>query len=133
MDGCGDQHSKTNITETTTCAPSIMSAKICTRTPADKHREVRTCRAELRALSKGETAVGYLKTGVNKDAEMLRQAMYAPHNGIVTGDVSGKPLSGEMVKAARRLELEFFEKMGAYTRGPRAQALASRKSKRVQC
>ena len=54
----------------------------------------------------------------------LRRAMNALHNGIGTDNVSGEPLSSEMVKAARRLELEFFEKVSVCTRVPRAQALA---------
>ena len=37
-----------------------------------------------------------------------------------------------MVLAARKLELEFFEKMGAYRRLTRAQALASGKGKGIQ-
>ena len=47
-------------------------------------------------------------------------------------DVSGDPPKGEMVLAARKLELEFFEKMGVYTRVTRAQALASGKGKVIQ-
>ena len=58
--------------------------------------------------------------------------MYAPHNGIVTDYVSGEPRDGNLVKAARRLELEFVEKMGVYTRVPRAQSLASGKGKIVK-
>ena len=49
-----------------------------------------------------------------------------------TDDVSGEPLKGEMVMAARKLELEFFEKMGVYTRVCRAQALASGKGKIIR-
>ena len=46
--------------------------------------------------------------------------------------MSGEPLNVEIVKAARKLELEFFERMGVYTRVHRTQALASGKGKIVQ-
>ena len=46
--------------------------------------------------------------------------------------MSGEPLKGEMVVTARKVELEFFEKMGVYTRVTRAEALASGKGKIIQ-
>ena len=58
--------------------------------------------------------------------------MKALHRGDGTDDVSGEPLTGEMVVAARKLELDFFEKMGVYTRVTRAEALASGKGKVIQ-
>ena len=58
--------------------------------------------------------------------------MYALHRVVGTDDVSGEPLKGEMVMAARALELEFFEKMGVYTCLTRAQTLASGKGKVIQ-
>ena len=103
------------------------------RTIADKHREARARRAELRSLQNGEDVqVGYFKAGVNRGANLLRQAMNALHRGVGTDDVSGDPLKGEMVLAARKLELEFFEKMGVYTRVTRAEAHASGKGKIIQ-
>ena len=66
----------------------------------------RARRAELRSLANGEVKVGYFKTGVNRGANILRNAMHALHSGVGTDDVSGEPLKGEMVTAARKLELE---------------------------
>ena len=48
---------------------------------------------------------------------LLRHAMNALRRGVGTDGVSGEPLKGEMVMAARKLELEFFEKMGVYIPG----------------
>ena len=62
--------------------------------------------------SKGQTKVGDFNTGVNRGANLLRSAMYALHSGVGTDDVSGEPLKGEMLMAARKLELDLFEKMG---------------------
>ena len=59
----------------------------------------------------------------------MRRAKYALHGGVGAEDVSVEPLKSEMVKAARKLELEFVENMGVYTRVTRAQAIASGKGK----
>ena len=58
--------------------------------------------------------------------------MYALHRGIATDDVSGEPLKAEMVRAARILEMTFFEQMGVYTRVTREVARASGKGKIIQ-
>ena len=50
-------------------------------------------------------------------------AMYALHQRVGADDVLGEPLKGVTVIAARKLEFEFFGKMGVYTRVTRAQAL----------
>ena len=124
---------KINISDATAKAAMLQAATKRARTIADKHRETRARRSELRSLLSGEPVqVGYFKTGVNRGAVLLRQAMNALHRGVGTDDVSGDPLKGEMVLAARKLELEFFEKMGVYTRVTRAEAHASGKGKIIQ-
>ena len=57
------------------------------------------------SLVGGEVKVGYFKTGVNRGANLLRNATYALHRGVGTDDVSGELLKGEMVTAARKLSL----------------------------
>ena len=117
-----------NVADATANIAMLQAAMTRARTNADKHREARARRAELRSLQSGDDVQdGYFKTGVNKGATLLGHAMYARHRGVGTDDVSGEPLKGEMVVAARKLELEFFEKMGVYTRVTRAEALASGK------
>ena len=76
--------------------------------------------------------VGDFKTGVDNGASFLRHAMNALHRGVGTDDVSGEPLKCEMVVAARKLELEFFENMGVYARVTRAEAPASGKGMVIQ-
>ena len=116
-----------NISVATAKTATISAARVHVWTKADKHKETRVRRDELRSLSKGEVTVGYFKTGANNGAELLRRAMHALQREVGTDDVSGGPLKGEMVVAARKLELEFFEKRGVYTRVTRAHALASGK------
>ena len=101
------------------------------RGPTSTRRQ-RARRAELRPLANGEIKVCFFKTGVNRGEKLLRNAMYALHNGVGTDYVSGEPLKGEMVMAAWKLELELFEKMGVYTRVTRARALASGNGKVIQ-
>ena len=105
-----------NVTDATAKTAMLQVAMDRIRTNADKHREARARRAELRSLQSGnDVQVGYSKTGVNKGADLLRHAMSALHRGVGTDDVSGEPLKGEMVMAVRKFEFEFFEKMGVYT------------------
>ena len=109
-----------------------MLSNLRVRTLSDKHKEARRRRTDIRSLVQGEIHVGYFKASANKGAEMLRQAMYALHNEVGFDDVSGEPLDGDMIKAARKLEREFFENMWVYTRVPRTEALSSGKGKIVQ-
>ena len=88
-------------------------------------------RAQVKALLADNPGDGYFTTGKNKGAQILREAMHALHRGEAIDDVSGEALDGELVKAARRLELEFFERMGVYTRVPRSTALAPQSSRQV--
>ena len=128
-----EQLFRMNVTDATAKIAMLQAAMKRARTNADKHNEARARRAELRSLqSGGGVQVGYFKTGVNKGADVLRHAMNALHRGVGTADVSGELLQGEMVVAARKLELEFFKKMGVYTRVARAEALASGKGKIFQ-
>ena len=71
-------------------------------------------------------------TGVNRGAKVLKDAMYALQHNMATDDVSGETLKVEMVKTARKLEMEFFNQMGVYTRVTRASALASGKGRIIQ-
>ena len=47
-------------------------------------------------------------------------------------DVSGEQLDPRLMKAARALEMEFFERLGVYTRVPRAEAFRSGVGKIIQ-
>ena len=106
-----------NVTDATAKTAMLQAAIKRARTNVDKHREARARRAELRSLQSGDDVrVGYFRTGVIKGQNLLRHAMNALHRGVGTNDVSGEPLKNEMVVGARKLELEFFEKMGVYSR-----------------
>ena len=71
------QYFKISISDANAKTAALMAARVRACTAADKHRETRVRRAELRSLAKGEVTIGYFKTGVNKGAELLRQGMHA--------------------------------------------------------
>ena len=105
-----EQLFRNDVTDATANIAMLQAAMMRARTNANKHREARARRAELRSLQSGnDVQVGYFKIGVNTGANLLRHAINAFHRGVCTDDVSGEPLKGEMVVAARKLELEFFE------------------------
>ena len=58
---------------------------------------------------------------------MMKWCEQNPHELHAYDNVSGAPLKPELVTISRRLEIEFFRKMGVYEKVPRAQALARRK------
>ena len=74
-------------------------------------------------------ATGYFNVGVNQGARMMNEVMnkflLAIQGGETFDDVSGEQLDMNMVKAARALEMDFFERMGVYTRVPKAEAFIS--------
>ena len=85
-----EQFFRMNVTDATAKTAMLQAAVKRARTNADKHREARARRAELRSLQNGEDVqVGDFKTGVNRGANLLRQAMNALHRGVGTDDVSG--------------------------------------------
>ena len=48
--------------------------------------------------------------------------MKALFGNTATDDVSGAALDGQKVREARKLEMDFFEKTGVYTRAPKDKA-----------
>ena len=67
-----------------------------------------------------ENVVGVLTTGVNVGAEVLQREMDSiveKHAGYVEcwDDVTGAPLIEKLLRAARDLEMEFFESMGVWS------------------
>ena len=78
----------------------------------------------------------YFRTGKNTGAKLMRDAMMALTQGkggwVAYDDVSGEELCLAGVRAARALEMKYFEKMKVYTRVPRAQAQKSGKGKIIK-
>ena len=102
-----------------------------------KHEPDGTHPAHLDGIDEGaedsavdnEMTKGYFKVGMNKGAKIMSESMnrflLAIQGKETLDDVSGEQLDASMVKAARALEMEFFEPMGVHTRVSRAESLKS--------
>ena len=91
-----------NVTDATAKTAMLRAVMTRTKTTADKHRETRARRAELRSLRSGvEVNVGYFKMGVQQGRNLIAQChVHTHHRGVGTDDASGEPLKGKMVLAA---------------------------------
>ena len=69
----------------------------------------------------------YFKSGMNAGARALREAMSALHESEFEAidDVSGAVLDESKVRQARAVEMEFFVRMGVYTRVLKSEAKKS--------
>ena len=79
---------------------------------------------QTRIVTKANSA-----TGVDKGSRMLRETPSALYGSNGDDDVSGEALEGGRVKKLGQLDMDFFNKMGVYTRVTRATALASSKGR----
>ena len=108
----------------------------------EKHEEDGTERSHIEAKegvehSQKENQVdlgNYFKKGENVGARVLKDAMSAVLESEYEAidDVSGTVLDEKMVREARRVELEHFERMGVYTRVTMAEAKKSGMGKFIQ-
>ena len=65
-------------------------------------------------------------TGENVGAKILRHELkQIMKNGRCVDDISGEELNEDEVKAARALEMDYFQKMGVYTYVSRKDAAKS--------
>ena len=65
-------------------------------------------------------------------SKAMGRFLLSTKGGDVYDDVSGEQLDPRLVKAARALEMEFFERLGVYTRAPRTEAFRSGVGKIIQ-
>ena len=93
-----------------------------------RDREPRTPRAAARDM--------YFNVGPNVGAELLTKHLSAlvSRNGATScvDNVSGETLDEAGVRAARALEMEFFQKMGVYTYANREEAARSGRGKVIK-
>ena len=92
------------------------------------------------SITADDSALGgahpYFRTGTNTGAKLMSDAMMALTQGkggwVAYDDISGEALCLAGVRAARALEMKYFENMKVYTRVPRAQGQKSGKGKIIK-
>ena len=91
------------------------------------------CRAILQGCVRQLRADGKLQPGVHgiqclweesADEVLAMTGKWTPASKLFKDSVTGQPLPEELVRAGRKLELEYFEKKGVWEKVPRSEALA---------
>ena len=103
----------------------------------DKHEPDGTARSFIVTPEGEHRTVGMLFTGDNEGAQLLRQEMDSiveRHSGYVEcwDDVTGAPMQEGLLRAARDLEMNFFERMGVWAERLPKQVAKSRGGKVIQ-